>query len=70
LQSANLSRREVEVLDLVLKGASNQEIAEHLSISYHTVKNHMTNILQKLGVSDRAQAIAKIYQMGYLPKLD
>lgn len=70
LQSVNLSRREFEVLDLVLKGASNQEIAEKLSISYHTVKNHMTNILQKLGVSDRAQAIAKIYKMGYLPKLD
>ncbi|REJ28403.1 MAG: hypothetical protein C6P37_08600 [Caldibacillus debilis] len=70
LQSVNLSRREFEVLALVLKGASNQEIAEKLSISYHTVKNHMTNILQKLGVSDRAQAIAKIYQMGYFPKLD
>jgi len=59
-----LSKRETEVLNLVLKGLNNREIAEQLFISDHTVKNHMTNIYQKLGVSDRAQAIAKIYQIG------
>jgi DNA-binding CsgD family transcriptional regulator/ligand-binding sensor protein len=63
----NLSSRELEVLNLVLKGYSNNEIASTLFISDHTVKNHMTKILHKLGVSDRSQAIAKVYQMGYIP---
>ncbi|CAG9621206.1 LuxR C-terminal-related transcriptional regulator [Sutcliffiella rhizosphaerae] len=63
----NLSKREVDVLHLVLKGYSNLEIASELFISDHTVKNHMTKILHKLGVSDRSQAIAKIYKMGYSP---
>ncbi|MFD1737890.1 response regulator transcription factor [Bacillus salitolerans] len=67
-QSLNLSTREKEVLNLVLKGHSNHEIAHTLYISEHTVKNHMTKILQKLGVADRAQAIAKVYQMGYVPQ--
>ncbi|TKC13875.1 helix-turn-helix transcriptional regulator [Robertmurraya kyonggiensis] len=64
----NLSNREMEVLAQVLNGLNNREIAQSLFISDHTVKNHMTNILQKLGVTDRAQAIAKVYQMGYSPK--
>lgn len=66
----NLSAREIDVLNLVLKGFSNIEIASELFISDHTVKNHMTKILQKLGVSDRSQAIAKVYKMGYSPKED
>ncbi|MGG0719939.1 LuxR C-terminal-related transcriptional regulator [Robertmurraya massiliosenegalensis] len=64
----NLSNREMEVLHQVLKGLNNREIAQSLFISDHTVKNHMTNILQKLAVTDRSQAIAKVYQMGYTPQ--
>jgi DNA-binding CsgD family transcriptional regulator/putative methionine-R-sulfoxide reductase with GAF domain len=64
----HLSNREMEVLQQVLKGLNNREIASSLFISDHTVKNHMTNILQKLGVTDRSQAIAKVYQMGYIPR--
>jgi DNA-binding CsgD family transcriptional regulator/ligand-binding sensor protein len=63
----NITSRELDVLNLVLKGCNNNEIASTLFISDHTVKNHMTKILQKLGVSDRSQAIAKIYQMGFSP---
>jgi DNA-binding CsgD family transcriptional regulator/ligand-binding sensor protein len=62
-----LSTREVDVLHLVLKGYSNNEIGSELYISDHTVKNHMTKILQKLGVTDRSQAIAKVYKLGYSP---
>ncbi|MFL8936274.1 LuxR C-terminal-related transcriptional regulator [Rossellomorea oryzaecorticis] len=62
-----LSTREADVLKLVLKGYSNMEIASELFISDHTVKNHMTKILQKLGVTDRSQAIAKVYKLGYSP---
>ncbi|WP_246010271.1 LuxR C-terminal-related transcriptional regulator [Bacillus yapensis] len=67
-EKLNLSNREMEVLAQVLNGLNNRDIAQSLFISDHTVKNHMTNILQKLGVTDRAQAIAKVYQMGYTPK--
>jgi DNA-binding CsgD family transcriptional regulator/ligand-binding sensor protein len=65
-----LSVREIDVLNLVLKGHSNMEIASELFISDHTVKNHMTKILQKLGVTDRSQAIAKVYKLGYSPAED
>lgn len=54
-----LTRRELEVLDLVAAGLSNQEIADHLVLSVGTVKVHTRNIYQKLGVNSRAQAIAK-----------
>lgn len=56
-----LTVREQDVLKLVIKGLSNREIAETLFISEHTVKNHMSNIFQKLGVTDRTQLIAKAY---------
>lgn len=51
-----LTEREVEVLRLVAGGASNREIAGKLFISEKTVKNHMSNIFQKIGVVDRTQA--------------
>jgi RNA polymerase sigma factor (sigma-70 family) len=55
----SLSEREREVLRLVAAGASNKEIAEKLFIAAGTVKNHITNILSKLGVRDRTQAALK-----------
>jgi DNA-binding NarL/FixJ family response regulator len=51
-----LSERELEILRLIAVGASNKEIAAHLYIVEGTVKNHITSILGKLGVSDRTQA--------------
>lgn len=51
-----LTRRELEVLRLVAKGASNREIAESLYIAEGTVKNHVTNILHRLNLRDRTQA--------------
>jgi len=54
-----LSVREQEVLDLLARGASNQEIAEALVITLDTVKRHVSNILSKLGVSNRTQAVAQ-----------
>jgi len=52
----NLTEREVEVLQLVAQGESNRAIANRLYISEKTVKNHLTNIFQKIGVTDRTQA--------------
>lgn len=61
-----LSEREVEILQLVATGASNREIAAQLYIAEGTVKNHVTNILGKLGVRDRTQAALKARDLGLL----
>jgi DNA-binding NarL/FixJ family response regulator len=58
---AALSRREVEVLELVAAGNGNSEIAAKLFISTATVKTHLLNVYGKLGVSDRAAAVAEAY---------
>ncbi|WP_379137362.1 LuxR C-terminal-related transcriptional regulator [Paenibacillus sp. sgz500958] len=60
-----LSKRENEVLQLVAIGYGNREIAKRLYISEHTVKNHMSNIFQKLDVKDRSKAIAVVYKKIY-----
>lgn len=54
--SQGLTKREFDVLSLVAKGDNNRSIAKKLYISEKTVKNHLTNIFQKLGVDDRTQA--------------
>lgn len=61
-----LSDRELEILRLVATGASNKEIAATLVIAEGTVKNHVTNILGKLGVRDRTQAALKVKELGLL----
>ena len=53
-----LSRREIEVLRLVALGKSNQEIADELVISRNTVRRHVSNVFDKTGVANRAQAVA------------
>lgn len=59
-----LSEREIEVLRLVAKGATNREIAATLYIAEGTVRNHLTTILSKLEVSDRTQAAVKAKDLG------
>ncbi|MER5218936.1 response regulator transcription factor [Streptomyces flaveus] len=61
-----LSAREREVLALVAKGTSNREIARVLFISEATVKTHLTHLYAKLGVKDRAAAVAVGYDRGIL----
>ncbi|MDY6876855.1 MAG: response regulator transcription factor [Chloroflexota bacterium] len=62
-----LSPREMEILELVIQGMSNKEIAYHLGISHQTVKNHMTAVLSKLGVADRTQAAVYALRHGWSP---
>lgn len=59
-----LTDREHEVLQLLSRGLSNREIAEQLHLAEGTVKNYVTNILQKLGVRDRTQAAVRAQELG------
>jgi DNA-binding CsgD family transcriptional regulator len=59
LNSYRLSSRELEVLRLIVKGLIKKEIAEGLSISYHTVDNHERRIFKKMNVHNRSAAVAK-----------
>jgi DNA-binding NarL/FixJ family response regulator len=61
-----LSERELEILGVLASGASNREIANKLFITEGTVKNHITNILGKLGVRDRTQAALKAKELGLI----
>lgn len=64
LPHEDLTEREMEVLRLIAKGKSNQEVADELFIGVKTVKFHVTNILAKLGVEDRTQAAIYAYKHG------
>jgi len=59
-----LTARELEVLELIVKGQSNKEIAASLRISEATVKSHINSVLSKLGVTDRTQAATTALQRG------
>ncbi len=59
-----LTEREVEILSLLAQHMSNQEIANRLSISLKTARNHVSNILNKLQVADRTQAILRAKEAG------
>jgi DNA-binding NarL/FixJ family response regulator len=59
-----LTSREQEVMRLLAQGKTNQDIAEELLISRATVKVHVQHIIAKLGVSDRAQAIVRAFELG------
>ena len=61
-----LSEREIDVLRLIAQGASNREIASALFLAEGTVKNHVTNILGKLGARDRTQAALKARDSGLI----
>ena len=60
----DLTEREIEVLRLVASGATNREIAEQLFVSEGTVKNHVSNILSRLGLRDRLQAALFAHEHG------
>ncbi len=61
-----LSERELEIVRLLANGESNKEIAVRLYITEGTVKNHVTNVLGKLGVRDRTQAALRARELGLI----
>lgn len=64
--TAGLSRRELDVLKLLARGATNKEISSALRIAEGTVKNHLTNIFTKLDVNDRTRAALRARELGLL----
>ncbi len=67
IEYLGISDREVEVLDLLAEGHSNQEIGERLFVSTNTVKTHLKNLYGKLEVSRRTQAVQKAKQLRLIP---
>ncbi len=67
ISELSLSKREMEILSLMAKGHSNDEIAEKLFISLSTVKSHNQNLFQKLDVKRRTQAAEKAKKLGLIP---
>jgi two-component system NarL family response regulator len=66
MAGSDLTSREIEVLELIVKGNSNKQIADVLAITEPTVKGHVSNILGKLGVGDRTQAATAAIQRGII----
>jgi DNA-binding CsgD family transcriptional regulator len=64
--AVQLSGREREVLALIASGLSDQEIADHLTLSHHTVHRHVANIRHKLGRTSRTAAVAEAARLGLL----
>jgi LuxR family transcriptional regulator, transcriptional regulator of spore coat protein len=61
-----LTKREKEVFDLLVQDKTTKEIAQELFISEKTVRNHISNTMQKLGVKGRSQAVIELVRLGYL----
>jgi DNA-binding NarL/FixJ family response regulator len=59
-----LTPREHEILELIARGCDNAQIAAHLALSEKTVRNHITNVFDKLGVENRGQAIVRAREAG------
>jgi len=68
LELFDLTAREIEILALIAEGLSNQRIAERLCLSVHTVKNHVHNMLERLGLESRARAVEHAYERGWLAR--
>lgn len=67
LEKLAISKRELEVLELMAKGMSNQEIAEQLFVSLNTIKTHSGKVFEKLDVKRRTQAVEKAKRLSIIP---
>ena len=67
LNRLGLSKRELEVLQLMAQGLSNQQIAEQLFVSLNTIKTHSSNVFEKMEVQRRTQAVDRAKKLGLIP---
>ncbi len=67
LEALGISKRELEVLELIAEGLSNHEIAERLFVSLNTVKTHGSKLFEKLDVKRRTQAVEAAKRLGIIP---
>lgn len=67
IEKLGISKRELEVLQLMAEGLSNQEISERLFVSLNTVKTHSSKVLEKLDVKRRTQAVEKAKRLSIIP---
>lgn len=63
MKNSILSKREKEVFDLLILNNSTQDIASNLKISEKTIRNHISNVMQKLGVKSRAVAVVELLKL-------
>lgn len=70
MMRSDLTARELQILELLAQGATNKQIAGALDISDNTVRHHVNNIMNKLEVSDRTEAVATAFRRGVLPGMD
>lgn len=63
MKSSILTKREKEVFELLIRNKSTREISKELTISEKTVRNHISNAMQKLGVKGRAQAVVELIRL-------
>ncbi|HZF07982.1 MAG TPA: response regulator transcription factor [Thermoanaerobaculia bacterium] len=68
LEFLDLTARELQILGLIAQGLSNQEVADRLCLSIHTVKNHVHNLLERLGLTTRAEAVEYARARGWLQR--
>jgi DNA-binding CsgD family transcriptional regulator len=66
-EDLSITRRELEILELIARGMSNREIAEKLYVSENTVKTHSSRVFDKLGAKRRTQAVQRGKEFGLLP---
>lgn len=64
MQKSILTKREKEVFDLLIKNKTTFDISKKLDISEKTVRNHISNVMQKLGVKGRAAAVVELLKIG------
>lgn len=66
IEGRSLSSRELEIINLIARGQSNQNVAVELSVSINTINTYMKRIFEKLDVSDRVSAVMRAYALGYI----
>ena len=69
VEAYGLTQRELDVTRAIARGLGTAEVAEHLFVSQHTVRDHVKSVFEKVGVSSRGELVAKVFADHYTPVL-